>query len=216
MGDQSRIGVFGGTFDPIHIGHLVAASELRHALRLDRVLFVLAARPPHKPTQEISEDRHRLAMLELALQDEPAFEICAVELARQGLSYTVDTLAEIQRGAGGATVVFLMGEDSLRDLPTWHEPDRIARLAELGVAGRPGVDVDLAGLYAAVPAARGRVHLVPTPEIGVSSRDLRRRVATGGPIRYLVPRAVERYIRTHHLYLETEEADPSSATHSGD
>jgi nicotinate-nucleotide adenylyltransferase len=199
----TRIGIFGGTFDPPHLGHLIIATELRHALALDRILFVPAGRPPHKAGQIISDDRHRLAMLELALADAPEFEVSTVDLDRGGPSYTSETLLLLQRQLRPAEFVFLMGEDSLRDLPTWHRPDLIAARAELGVARRPGVDLDLASIYAAVPAARDRVHLVEVPEIEVSSRDLRRRAMLDLPIRYQVPRAVEEYIHRHGLYRET-------------
>jgi nicotinate-nucleotide adenylyltransferase len=195
-----RIGVFGGTFDPPHIGHLIIANELRFALSLERVLFVPAGRPPHKEGQIISDDEHRLAMLRLALDEAPEFEVSMVDLDRRGPSYTADTLELLRERLRPAVIVFLMGEDSLRDLPSWHEPDSIAVAAELGVARRPGVDLDLSAIYAAVPEAQGRVHLVDVPEIGISSRDLRRRVGDGRPIRYLVPRAVEEYIAQHRLY----------------
>ena len=198
--EPQRVGVFGGTFDPVHLGHLIVAAEMRHALDLDRVLFVPAARPPHKATRPIGDDAHRLAMLGLALADNPAFEISTVELDRPGLSYTSDTLAALSTTLAPASLAFLMGEDSLRDLPTWHEPDRIASLAILAVATRPGVVVDLDAVVRAVPAARDRVRLVPIPLIGIAATDIRRRVAAGEPIRYQVPARVEDYIRRHRLY----------------
>lgn len=198
-GTASRIGVFGGTFDPPHIGHLVLAADLRHALRLDRVLFVPAGRPPHKP-EPISDDDDRLAMVRLAIAGDPAFAVSTVDVDRGGPSYSADLLAILREESPDATLVFLMGEDSLRDFPSWHRPGAIATLAELGVATRPGVRVDLEAVVRAVPEAAGRVVLVPTPSIGVSSRHLRRRVASGSPIAYQVPAAVERYIREHGLY----------------
>ena len=149
---------------------------------------------------EISDDAHRLEMLGLALANNTAFEISTLDLDRRGLSYTSDTLAILAHDLAPATLVFLMGEDSLRDLPTWHEPARIAALAELGVARRPGVDVDIAAVIRAVPEVRDRIHLVPVPLIGVSSTDIRLRVAAGAPISYQVPPAVERYIRSTGLY----------------
>jgi nicotinate-nucleotide adenylyltransferase len=201
MSRLPRIGVFGGTFDPPHLGHLIIATELRHALSLDRVLFVPAGRPPHKEGQIIGEDEHRLAMLRLALADAPEFEVSTVDLDRRGPSYTADTLDLLCDLLRPVVLIFLMGEDSLRDLPLWHEPNLIAARAELGVARRPGVKLDLEAVYTAVPAARGRVHLVEVPEIDISSRELRRRVALGLPIRFQVPRTVEDYIRRHGLYL---------------
>ncbi len=196
---RPRIGIFGGTFDPVHVGHLVVAEELRHVLALDRVLFVPAGEPPHKPDQELSDDDHRLAMLGLAVAGNPAFEISTVDLDRAGPSYTADTIALLSRDRA-ASLVLLMGADSLRDLPTWHDPGRIASLAELGVASRPGVTLDVGELVRAVPEAQGRIFLVPTPAIGVSSSDIRRRVAAGEPIRYQVPEAVEAYIADRGLY----------------
>lgn len=195
----SRIGVFGGTFDPPHIGHLIIAAELRHALRLDHVLFVPAGRPPHKP-ETVSDDDDRLAMVRLAIAGDPAFAVSTVDVDRGGPSYSADLLAILKGEFPDASLAFLMGEDSLRDFPSWHRPGTIATLAELGVATRPGVEVDLGTVLRAVPEAAGRVVLVPTPSIGVSSRDLRRRVATGAPIAHQVPAAVERYIRERGLY----------------
>lgn len=200
-----RIGVFGGTFDPVHIGHLIIASELRHALDLDRLLFVPTGQPPHKADQAISADADRLAMLELAIGDDPAFEISTVDLERAGPSYTADLLTLLSGQLPGAQLLFLMGEDSLRDLPTWHQPETILALAELGIAARPDIDLDLAALYDRLPDARGRIHVVPTTLIGVSSSGLRRRVREGRPIRYLVPRSVETYIMSNSLYQSGQE-----------
>ena len=196
----ARIGVFGGTFDPPHLGHLIVAAELGHALELDRVLFVPAGRPPHKTAAEVSNDDERLAMVRLAIAGNPAFAVSTADVDRSGLSFTSDLLARLSAELAPASLVFLMGEDSLRDLPTWHEPRRIAALAELGVAARPGVEVDTEAIYRAVPEARRRTRLVPTPAIGISSRDLRYRVAVGLPITYQVPAEVERYIRDQSLY----------------
>lgn len=197
---RQRIGVFGGTFDPVHLGHLVVAADLAHALRLDRTVFVPAGRPPHKDMDLVGDDDHRLEMLRLALADNPAFEISTVDLERDGPSYTADLLDIMAEREPEADLVFLMGEDSLRDLPTWHEPERILRRAEIGVAMRPGVEVDLAGLHDVLPATRERITIVPTPLIGISSTDIRRRVAAGEPIRYQVPDPVLAYILRNGLY----------------
>ena len=194
------IGLFGGTFDPVHLGHLIVATELRHALGLDRLLFVPAGRPPHKSGQEVADDEHRLTMLRLALAGTPDLEVSTADLDQGSPSYTADLLVRLGAELGPARLVFLIGNDSLRDLPNWREPRRIAALAELGVAARLGAPVDLAAVLAAVPEARGRVHLVETPLIGISSREIRRRVAAGAPIRFQVPAAVEGYIREHGLY----------------
>jgi nicotinate-nucleotide adenylyltransferase len=200
MPSPPRVGLFGGTFDPVHVGHLIAATELRHALGLERILFLPAGRPPHKPEQTLAPDADRLAMLELALADDPAFAVEPYELGRGGPSYTAETLAALGPRLAPAELVFLMGEDALRDLSTWHRPDRLLALARVGVATRPDVEVDLATVAAHLPAARERVALVPVPSIGVSSRELRRRVAAGEPIAYQVPPAVARYIAERGLY----------------
>ncbi len=195
-----RIGVLGGTFDPVHNGHLHIARELRHAVGLDAIAWVPAGRPPHKTGQIVSSDRDRLAMLELAVAGSPADEISTIDLDRGGPSYTADMLALLTQQRAPATLVFLMGEDSLRDFPTWHDPARILRLAELAVAGRPGIDADLEALAATIPGFDGRVHIVPTVEVPYSSSDIRERVREGKPITGLVPPMVEQYIREHGLY----------------
>ena len=200
MSGSRRDGVFGGTFDPVHVGHLIVAADLRFALRLDRLLFVPAGRPPHKTADLVSDDEDRLAMLDLALADDPTAEISTSDLERPGPSYTADLLAALQELMPDCRLVFLMGEDSLRDLPTWREPQRIVRLAELGVATRPGVVFDPEEVYRQVPDARGRVIVVETALLSISSSEIRRRVRQGAPIRYHVPVEVERYITERGLY----------------
>lgn len=195
-----RIGVFGGTFDPVHIGHLIIATELRHALQLDRLLFVPTGQPPHKADQAVSADADRLAMLELAIAGDSAFEISTIDLERDGPSYTADLLTLLSDRLPNANLLFLMGEDSLRDLPTWRQPETILALAELGIATRPDIDLDLAAIYERLPAAQGRIHVVPTTLIDISSSGLRKRIREGRPIRYLVPAAVESYIMSNRLY----------------
>jgi nicotinate-nucleotide adenylyltransferase len=194
------VGVLGGTFDPVHNGHLHIARELRQALGLDRVIWVPAGRPPHKAGQIVSADRDRLAMLRLALAGSPYDVIDTIDLDRAGPSFTADTLEILRDRLAPARLVFLMGEDSLRDLPTWHAPVRILRAADLAVAARPGVDADLETLTLAIPEVHGRVHLVPTEELAISSSDVRRRVQAGEPIDDLVPPAVAAYIHEHGLY----------------
>jgi nicotinate-nucleotide adenylyltransferase len=195
-----RIGVFGGTFDPVHIGHLIIASELQFALSLDLVLFVLAARPPHKANQHVTSDEHRIKMLEIALAENPTFEISENELKRAGVSYTADTLDELHHDHPDWELVFLMGGDSLADLPSWHEPERIVKRAEIGVAVRPGFAIDLHSVHNAIPGSEERIHIVETPEIAISSREIRERIAQGKPIRYQLPYHLEEYIRAHGLY----------------
>jgi nicotinate-nucleotide adenylyltransferase len=206
---RRRIGVLGGTFDPVHLGHLVIACEMQFELDLDLVLWVPAGDPPHKPDQVITPASHRVRMLELALADREGFVIDRTDLERAGPSYTADTVARIQANHPEDRMFFLMGADSLRDLHTWREPERILAVAELGVARRPDVEIDLEDAIERLPAILDRVTIVNVPLIGISSRDLRRRVAHGEPIAYQVPPDVERYIREHHLYArESSDAAP--------
>jgi nicotinate-nucleotide adenylyltransferase len=196
----ARVGVFGGTFDPVHTGHLIVATELQHALELDRVLFVPTGNPPHKADQDVSANADRLAMLQRAIAGNPSFAISTLELDRAGPSYTADLLTMLQAEMPDTQLVFLMGEDSLRDLPTWHQPETIVALAELGVAIRPETETDLEQIYRRLPGARGRITIVSTTLIGISSSALRRMVLEGAPIRYQVPAAVEEYIMTSEIY----------------
>lgn len=197
-----RLGVFGGTFDPVHYGHLVAAEEVRYRLRLDKVLFVPAGMPPHKLDHDITPTRHRLAMLELAIASNPGFALSRVDIDRHGPCYTVDTLALLHEEYGpGTELFFLMGMDSLADLLTWKEPERLIRLAWIVVVGRPGFQADVDELDKVLPGAAERICIVDTPLMEVSSSDIRQRVRVGAPIRYQVPEAVEAYIRAHRLYV---------------
>jgi nicotinate-nucleotide adenylyltransferase len=195
-----RIGIFGGTFDPIHHGHLIIAAELRYQLGLDRVLFLPAGQPPHKTDHDVTSDAHRLLMLEAALAEDSCFEISYVDIQNTGLSYTADSMRTHQKLYPDAEIMFLMGQDSFRDLPYWHQPGRIVELVRLGVALRPGVVVDLEYIYHRVPEAEGRVDFVDVPLIQIASSDIRRRVRSGQPIHYHVPPVVERYIWQHGLY----------------
>ena len=199
-GETTRLGIIGGTFDPIHLGHLIIAEEFWYRLRLERVLFLPTSSPPHKVGQAISPVDDRLAMLGLAIEGNPHFAISVIDAERPGLTYTADTLPILQARNPRAQLYFLIGLDSLRDLPTWHEPGRIVRQARLGVAGRPGVELDLPAVLAQVPEAAGRIDFVDVPLIGISASDIRQRVRDGAPITYQVPAAVEAYIYAHRLY----------------
>jgi nicotinate-nucleotide adenylyltransferase len=201
-GRPRRIGILGGTFDPVHNGHLYIANALRAALDLERVVWVPAGRPPHKTGQIVSSDRDRLAMLELALAGSATDQISTIDIERFGPSYTADTLEILAERFTPARLFFLMGEDSLRDLPTWHDPERLLQAAELAVAARPGVDPNLESVVRRVPTVQGRVHLIPTKEVAISSSDIRRWVGEHQSIQGLVPAAVEAYIRDHGLYMQ--------------
>jgi nicotinate-nucleotide adenylyltransferase len=198
------LGIFGGTFDPIHLGHLILAEHCREACRLDRVLFIPAGQPPHKSDRQITLGRERLEMVELAIAGHVAFAASSIELDREGPSYSANTLAALAREHPGAELFFLIGSDSLADLPLWYQPARIAELATIVVATRPGIErLDLAPLGGILaPAAIERIeqHVVRIPLIQISSSMIRSRVAAGQSIRYLVPRAVECYVDSHGLY----------------
>jgi nicotinate-nucleotide adenylyltransferase len=199
--DPARIGVYGGTFDPVHHGHLVAAAEVCAVLALDRLVFMPAGRPPHKGGLAISPAAQRVRMLELALAGRAQFAISALDLGDDRPSFTAALLARLRDAWGEQhELFFVMGEDSLRDFPTWREPGQIAALARLAVVTRPGVEADCDAIVRAVPALTGRIHLVPIPELAISSSDLRARVASGRPIAFQVPPAVEDFIAREALY----------------
>ena len=190
-----RIGIFGGTFDPVHMGHLIHAEQCRAQAKLDLVLFVPAALPPHKQGRELTPFVHRAEMLTLAISGHPAFRVEEMEKDRAGPSYTVETLAQLRAQRPGDELFFILGSDSLRDLPLWYEPRRILELATLLVVERPDSPVfSVAELKERLQVAKVHYQLVEAPLIGVSSRDLRQRIAEGRSVRYMIPRAVEAYI----------------------
>jgi nicotinate-nucleotide adenylyltransferase len=191
-----RIGVFGGTFDPAHLGHLVAAEQAREQARLDQVAFVPAARPPHKMERSLTPFGHRVEMLSLAIAGHPAFRVEELERDRPGPSYTVDTLEELHQRLPDAELALVLGADCLPDLTTWREPERIGQLAEIVLVPRPGVAV--AQEKTVTPIRIGTI--IEMPLVDISSHDIRQRVSARRSIRYLVPRAVECYIESHLLY----------------
>jgi nicotinate-nucleotide adenylyltransferase len=199
-----RLGLFGGTFDPVHIGHLLLADYCREQCRLDAVWFVPAAEPPHKQRPNLTPAQQRIEMLELAIGGHEAFSVCRREVDRGGVSYTVDTLSGLAADDPTRQLFFLLGGDSLADMPRWREPARICELALPVVVARPGSPPphyeSLAGLVARSRLDEIRAHQVEMPQIGISSREIRRRVAARQSIRYQTPRAVEMYIETAHLY----------------
>ena len=197
---RQAIGVFGGTFDPPHLGHLILAESACDILSLDRVLFVLAADPPHKRSAPITPVEHRLLMLTSAISGNPRFVLSDVDTARPGPHYTVDTLQILQEQHPAAGLYFLLGGDSLRDMPSWYAPEGIIAQSRLAVMGRLGSNVDLAGLESRLPGITDRLVFVDAPAIGISATDLRERLRVGQSIRYLVPEAVRLYIEEHQLY----------------
>jgi nicotinate-nucleotide adenylyltransferase len=200
-----NLGVLGGTFDPPHIGHLILAEEARLALALGQVLFVPAGDPWRKAGRKLSPRQDRLAMVRLAVGDDPHFAVSTVEIDQEGASYTAETLAALREQFEPETeFFFLMGADSLADFPHWHEPQRILELARLAVAERPepedvGLEEGLAEDLAR--AMRERVVWLRMPLIAISASAVRERVQKGLSIRYWVPAAVEEYIREHGLYV---------------
>lgn len=201
-----RLGILGGSFDPVHYGHLLLAECCREACRLDDVWFVPAATPPHKQSRPLTPARQRLEMLELATSSHSAFRVCDLELQRRGLSYTVDTLQEIRASEPQAELFLLLGADSLHDLPMWRDPQRICQLATPIAVGRPGHPPPRYDALATVVSAEQlqamRSQQVEMPLIDLSSSDIRRRVAAGQSIRYRTPAAVEQLIYSQRLYLD--------------
>ncbi len=199
-----RLGLFGGSFDPVHYGHLLLAECCREQLHLDQVWFLPAAVPPHKQQRMLSAAEARLEMLELAIAGNAAFSVCSYEIERGGISYTVETLRYICGDTPEIELFLLMGADMLNDLPNWRNAAEILQLATPAVANRAGFDEpDFQGLAAIAPAEvveRIREHQVLIPQVELSSSDIRRRVAEGRSIRYRTPRAVQKYIETHGLY----------------
>jgi nicotinate-nucleotide adenylyltransferase len=211
-----RLGILGGTFDPVHYGHLLLAECCREQLALDELWFLPAAVPPHKQSAALSPAAARVEMLHLATGGQAEFRVCTYEVDRGGVNYTVDTLAHCKALDPSRDLFFLMGADSLRDFPDWRAPARICQLATPAIVYRAGGNTDgqsesldwgpLAQIVAADRLAEIRRHQVAMPRIDLCSSDLRRRVAAGQSIRYRTPRAVEKYIETAGLYRHTESA----------
>ena len=196
-----RIGVLGGTFDPPHLGHLWLAALAADALDLHRVLFMPAAQPPHKGGRLISRATDRLLMTRLAIQSDPAFELSGLEMERPGPSYTIDSVTELKRLYADAELFLVMAADSLAQIDTWREPDRLLDEVEWAVGPRTGAELpDRSALEERFGDRAARIHLLAGPSLEVSSSEIRRRVAAGHTIRYLVPRNVEELIIDRGLY----------------
>lgn len=194
-----RLGLFGGTFDPIHLGHLILAEGCREACALDRVWFVVTGAPPHKSAGR-TPVIDRLEMARIATAGHPAFEVSEIEAQGLGPHYSYQTLEAVRRERPDDDLFFLIGADSLADLPTWRHPERIADLATIVVVNRPGIDSEgPASPLDFGPDAQPIIR-VTVPPIGIASKDLRRRIAERRSVRYQVPRGVEVYIEAQHLY----------------
>jgi nicotinate-nucleotide adenylyltransferase len=208
----ARIGVLGGTFDPIHHGHLVIAEDARVYLSLDKVLFVPARQPPHKPEGSYSAFEHRVRMTELAIADNRRFELSLIEAERPGPSYSVDTLRQLQSEIGPDKVLyFIIGMDSLGNIASWYKPAELVSLCRIVVAERAGYQLDLEALDEALPGLREKLELIDTPELSISSTDLQRRIKSGLSIRYQLPASVEKYVFEHELYSDGSPLPDSHA-----
>ena len=210
-----RIGILGGTFDPIHLGHLAVAEEAREALGLETVLFVPAGQPPHKPGVVISEARHRVAMVERAIAGNDAFRLSRLEVDRPGPSWTMVTLEALREDAAAAGRPFepwlILSVEALLGLETWREPERVLGLCRLAVAPREGTPEDgQAWLRARFPEAAERAAFLDRPRLRISGAEIRARVAAGRSIRYLVPPAVEAYVREYALFRPAGTSRPGT------
>ena len=211
---RPTLGVFGGTFDPIHVAHLAVAEAARDALGLERVLFVPNRQPPHKPDQRVTPAADRLAMVRAAIAGNPAFEVSTIEIDREGPSYTADTLETLraERLAAGQPddLALILSVDALAGLATWHEPARVLELATLVVAPRDGYpDVGPEAIARLVPGTDARLVVLDGPRMQLSASEIRARAAAGRSVRYLVPDAVATYIGDHALYTEPRRMDRS-------
>jgi nicotinate-nucleotide adenylyltransferase len=196
----ARIGVLGGTFNPLHIGHLICAQEAHLQLGLDRVILMPAGRPPHKPLEDDPGAEHRLALCRRAVADDSRFEVSDLELRREGPSYTADTLAALHSRMTDSQLFLIVGGDVAAGLPTWHEPERVLALATLAVAKRRGTSKESIDRALAALDGGERTEFFRMPRIGISSTEIRHRVQMQEPIKYLVPDAVASYIDEHRLY----------------
>jgi nicotinate-nucleotide adenylyltransferase len=201
-----KIGIFGGTFDPPHNGHLALAEAARDELGLDKVLWVPAADPPHKQGRPISPAADRVALVRAAITGRPGFEVSRVDLDRPGPHFTADTLALLAKRYPHAELVFVMGGDSLRDLPTWGRPREIVDCCTLAVLRRPGDRVDLPALEAVLPGLSRKVQFIDEPPMRISAHAIRERARAGRPLSGLVPPAVARQIARRGLYRQPEQA----------
>lgn len=196
--------MLGGTFDPPHYGHLILAELARDQLHLERVLWVVAADPPHKQGNVHTSVEHRLEMVRLSVEGNSGFTISRVDVERPGPHYSIDMLAVLQQEDREAQLHFIIGSDSLRDLPTWHEPAKLTGLVRLVVMPRPGVSIGMKALERAVPGISSGIIWLDSPQVDISAHDIRRRVREGRSIRYLVVGAVQDYIMQQALYLAVE------------
>jgi nicotinate-nucleotide adenylyltransferase len=193
-----RLGVMGGTFDPIHNGHLAAAREVARRLGLDEVVFIPAGHPWQKQDRDITDVEHRFRMVVIATQDEPGMSVSRIDIEREGPTYSVDTLRDLRAAHPHAELFFITGADALAGLPTWRDPQEVVSLAHLVGVTRPGYDLEAARLQAGLP--EGVVTLLEIPGVEVSASECRERASSGESLDGLVPEAVANHIRDHGLY----------------
>ena len=201
---EHKIGVLGGTFDPVHLGHLIVAEEIRLKLGLQEVLLIPAGAPWLKEEEAITAAEHRLEMAILATASNPYLNVSTVEIDRAGATYTVDTVVDLRAGLGAAArIFFIAGFDAVAEMPRWKNARRLLDLCEVVAVPRPGYQkLDLRSLERDIPEAGQRIRKVDVPQIDISATEIRRRVAAGQSVRYLVPEPVEEYIARHRLYSE--------------
>jgi len=193
---QMKIGIMGGTFNPIHLAHLISAEQIRQRLSFDQILFIPSARPPHKPPDGIIDPEHRYRMTQLAIADNPHFSVSRIEVDRQGQSYAIKTFQELQANYGaGCELAWIIGADSLIEFKIWKDYDRLLNICRFIATTRPNYPLST------VPSEIiKRVDIFEIPEIEISATDIRQRIRSGQSIRYLVPPSVAAYIQKHHLY----------------
>ncbi len=199
--DKKRLGIFGGTFDPPHVGHLILAAEARDQLDLDCTIWVLTPDPPHKRGQDISSLEHRRTMVEMAIEDDGAFSLSHVDIDRPGPHYAVDTIKILKQQYPDQALIYLMGGDSLQDLPQWyHVQDFLAHLDGIGVMRRPGDDIDLSELFEQLPQLNEKLNFVTAPLLEISAQQVRRRAGENRAYRYYVLPKIYEYIRKNQIY----------------
>ena len=209
-----RIGIMGGTFDPPHVGHLILGEVARQQLALDLVMFMPAGQPPHKRTEPMSAVQHRLAMTRLAVAGNGAFTVNTIDIERPAPHYTSTLRPLLQEAFPDSDFALLIGGDSLRDLPRWHEPHRVASQWQLAVLSRPGFDVDWTALEKAVPGVGQATTMLDGPSIALSSTQVRRWANAGRSLRYLMPAAVAGYIKENGLYSSGRYQDAAASSPS--
>ena len=198
------LAIFGGTFDPIHIGHLAIAEDARHALQAERVIFVPAAQQPFKTRTRSTPAADRLAMVRLGIANNPGFSVADLEIQRGGISYTVETIERLHHDHSQHELYLIVGADAALALPRWHAIERLFELCRVAIVARPGYRFDRAALDDQLPAARSRIVTLSGPALEISGTELRQRIRAGRPVRYHLPSAVRAYIAEHRLYQDAD------------